>query len=504
MSDPTTRPAPTTDDPAKAVVYRPLSLLAVVGCGLAGLFAVVVIPGGVIAFLRGDPWLLPSWTVLLPIVAGVVSVLGILQVQRSEGTLAGEKVARWGLLLSVLVGFGYWAYYGATYFAISREADRVGRDFVDKLITGKDEDTLLAFRMTLPPEQRPAVDGDLRNQIERRFNNLGEMKGKGLYASFAQQEYVRILALGGARPEPRTLVETEGIDDWKYLGGGYQVQMLYHVATPFSTFKLQLFLQGKEGKRGEGRQWYVVWERSGKRQDQPEKFSDDGTKLFEVVGQAYGYIDQYVVQPLKKQRGEVVVVETKPLAEREAIRKTAERAPLSLFLVDMLGQGAGPCATPASVIALAAMATDADCNRAAAVPGYDAFRAGDLLRADKDRFWAPQDTRDEMLALIHEHFRHPDELLAALLRPDASSKLPVVRYEGNRLSLGFDVSLRVPLAYPRYTVEGCLYVDCNAAEAATGSVKSWHLDRVELISGKAMPAPQRTLPGDLKPPSPAQ
>src|SRR5262249_50203224 len=101
-----------------------------------------------------------------------------------EGTLAGDKLARWGLLLSLLVGLGYWSYVGATYFAIGREADRYGQKFVEKLTN---RDTLGAFMMTLPPSERPPDGEAARGQVEARFNS-GEMSrtGGGALSAFSQ------------------------------------------------------------------------------------------------------------------------------------------------------------------------------------------------------------------------------------------------------------------------------------------------------------------------------
>src|SRR5436309_530987 len=119
MSDPTTRPSPMpsslAEEAAKPSVYRPLSLLALVAIGIGGLYAAVVVLGGLVAFFRGDPLLLPWWTFPFPIAGAGLSFAALKRIQRSEGTLAGEKLARWGLLLSALVGLGYMTYLATTY-----------------------------------------------------------------------------------------------------------------------------------------------------------------------------------------------------------------------------------------------------------------------------------------------------------------------------------------------------------------------------------------------------
>src|SRR5581483_5022904 len=193
-------------------------------------------------------------------VAGaVLSGMGWWQVQRSEGTLAGDKLARWGLLLSLLVGLGYWSYVGATYFAIGREADHFGQKFVDKLAK---RDTLSAFLMALPPSERPAEGEGARGQVEARFN-AGQMNrsGGGAFTSFSQTPFVRLLSLGG----DETKVEFAGVDKWGYVNVGYQVRLLYNIETPQISFVMELPVQGKEGKGAAGRQWFVMWDKVGLR-----------------------------------------------------------------------------------------------------------------------------------------------------------------------------------------------------------------------------------------------
>src|SRR5947209_6760085 len=55
MSDPTSAPLSRAADAAQAPTYRPLSLLALIGVAVAGLYAAIVIVGGLGAFFGGDP-----------------------------------------------------------------------------------------------------------------------------------------------------------------------------------------------------------------------------------------------------------------------------------------------------------------------------------------------------------------------------------------------------------------------------------------------------------------
>ena len=191
MSDSTTRPGslPASPPPGRSptLVYRPLSLLAVAGCAWPDSTR-PTFSSAVWSPLCGAPWLQGAAGGLVPLAAAVLSMVGLVRIRRSEGTLAGEKVARWGLLLSILFGLGYWAYFGATYFAIAREADQFGHDFLDKLSRGEELD---GFRLTLPPDARPGEGAGLRGQLEQRFNALNEQGRPGWLTSFRQDEKVR-------------------------------------------------------------------------------------------------------------------------------------------------------------------------------------------------------------------------------------------------------------------------------------------------------------------------
>ena len=52
-----------------------------------------------------------------------VSALGWLQVQRSEGTRAGGRLALWGLALSAFFGLTYGAYLLASFAALRQQAE---------------------------------------------------------------------------------------------------------------------------------------------------------------------------------------------------------------------------------------------------------------------------------------------------------------------------------------------------------------------------------------------
>jgi hypothetical protein len=508
MSDPTTRPGsappgPAADEPAKEAVYRPLSLLALVGFGVAGLYSAVVVLGGAIALFLGDPWLMQGWTALFPVAAAVLSAMALVHIQRSEGTLAGEKLARWGLLLSLVIGLGYWSYVGATYFAIGREADQYARSFLEKLTRTADnrQEVLTAFLMTLPPSERPAEDAAARGQVEARFN-AGEMSrvGGGAFTTFAQTQSVRILALGGAE----TKLESLGVDDWKYIAGSYQVKLLYKVETPQLAFAMEVTVLGQEGKGSEGRQWFVMWNHVGMRNEPKPVMSQRGANEVNTVKHSRDYLNNTWLRALQDGKTLEAYLATLPAGDRDGTRKAAvaETGALGLLLSDGLGVGALPSGAPATALARVALTADQSPKQISALANLGAFLDGSLVRAEPDVFWAPEPMRADIIEQVRRSFRQPDAQLIALLTPEMKVQFPWMYVRGDRFVIENDVMTRIPLDAPRYMVEARIVMDCDAKEADAGEVKSWRVLKVELISGRLAPFPATKPDGSPTMPKP--
>src|SRR5262245_51598195 len=112
MAEPT--PPVAAERPAEPLVYRPLSGLAIAGLALGGVYAVLVVFSVVVGLLRREPFFLPLWLLLFPLLGGVLCVLALRQIRQAEGTRAGGALARTGLWLSVLAGLGYTTYSAFT------------------------------------------------------------------------------------------------------------------------------------------------------------------------------------------------------------------------------------------------------------------------------------------------------------------------------------------------------------------------------------------------------
>src|SRR5437879_1991684 len=124
MGDPTPTPTLASERPGEPLVYRPLSLPAVAGFGLACLYALVVVIGTAAALIGGAPALLPSPFFPVVLLAAVLSLLALWQIRNSEGTRAGAALAQWGLWISILAGLGYGAYRLAASLAVTSQANQ--------------------------------------------------------------------------------------------------------------------------------------------------------------------------------------------------------------------------------------------------------------------------------------------------------------------------------------------------------------------------------------------
>src|SRR5437870_13843653 len=103
-------------------VYRPIAPLAVLGLCVGGFYCGLVVITTLVALVRGAPFFLPAWTIVLWLGGAVISGLGLGQIANSERTRAGAALARWGLLLALVSGSAYTAYTYFTGLALKQQA----------------------------------------------------------------------------------------------------------------------------------------------------------------------------------------------------------------------------------------------------------------------------------------------------------------------------------------------------------------------------------------------
>jgi hypothetical protein len=416
-------------------------MMALGGFALAAIYSVVVFVGGLIAFFNHTPLLLGTWSLLIPLVAGLLCWGARTRIRSSEGTLGGAGLAAWGLGLSILFGLSYLAYSGATYFAIRQQAASFAENWLGLIREGELD---RAFAKTLKQTQQPEQDANLRFILETRHNDPSSQTGKGSFTRFKQREFVRLLPQLG----PDTKISLQGVREWKYEKGGYLVQLIYRISSSLAGFDLKLSVHGSEDRAGsyQGRRWSVLLEESSMENPSQELVEDRGALRLQArsaVEFLAGWTDK-----VNQRRWIQAYEETLPPKERgqaEALR---------------LATGAGT--TPQFLA------------------GFRAFQAGGLLRDDPKKFWTRSDKRASILKELQAFFSSAPGGLAHLsLDP---SSMPVWSHEGNKSRFGFDLQFRL---VPDYLVDALVFVE---RDEAGSNPSAWRVTDIELIRGDAPPA----------------
>jgi hypothetical protein len=261
-------------------VYRPLSMLAIAGLLLAGVYVALVVIIGAIGFFSATPMFLPGWTLLLPVAAAGLSLMGQWQIRESEGTRAGLALARWGLTLSIFAGLGYAAYQYFTGLAICQQAneflmaeDDVDSGFFPRLQSGDPAQIDHAFLLTMPENVRAGIDPKRdKLKMNRAFNRGGAKEREGPLGMFRKHYLVRSLASGGKKVS----VEPLGVESWVFDKGSYLVTRYYRLVTPEAALDILVPVQSTESDQ---RKWFLDFRKMDIKKLEPTPLGLALTKL---------------------------------------------------------------------------------------------------------------------------------------------------------------------------------------------------------------------------------
>jgi hypothetical protein len=441
--------APPERDRDRSVTYRPLSLMAVAGFGLAALYALIVLIGAITAFFNHTPLLLGIWTLVVPLVGVVLCWAARANIRNSEDTLSGLAFTVWGVALSVLFGLSYLAYWGATYFAVRQQAASFAAQWIDKVKAGQLEQ---AFMGTLKPSEQTSDSDNLRDLIERRYNEIGGPSNRGQFTGFTQQEFVRLLQQGGDEAK----VTYQDITSWDYDKGGFVVQMIYHVTMPLGVFDLQVTAHGSESRTNEypGRRWRIVGESTHLVSGSVELMKE-GDALRENGGAAIQFATKWA-EKVTQHQVDAAYLDTLPPAERKAHQ--------------LLGAAmGGPLLAPDFL------------------KGREAFTKGSLVNADRPRYWAPKNIETTVIGEVKEFFGPGGNRLSSLTVE--KNVMPLFGRDGDKVRYEFEVLFRLvnPQQPPGYQANGRLYVvtDAKNVDGAkkVGGADVWRIERIELVRG---------------------
>jgi hypothetical protein len=222
--------------------YRPLSLLAVVGLGVSILSLLVFVYD---AF----------WLVMFFVVPGLlISLVASYRIRHSEGTLAGETVAKAGMVISVIAGLFWVTTKVTTYLIIRTESKAFLEAWLEKVRLGKEGE---AFLDTVSPERRaaPPSSGDIIKQLRAQYP-VPDGAGNA-YDNFRSNRLAELLFRYGDAAKWRYLSAQDSVYYPETFQGA--VRYRYHLTTPALETELVFSVRSakRDTQQGPRREWFV-------------------------------------------------------------------------------------------------------------------------------------------------------------------------------------------------------------------------------------------------------
>jgi hypothetical protein len=290
-------PPPPVNEP---IAYRPISGFAVAGLAAASLFALLVVVATGVALFQGTPFFYPLWVVILPATALVLSLIARSQIRNSEGTRAGDAIARAGVWISLLTGLGYFVYYYVTGLAVTSQANdflmTAGPDsgFFAHLLKAADSpvDTNAAFLLSVPPDRRAGVRAEDEAGMRRQYDQSAADGAPPPLSMFRKHLLYRLITTA---PPGQVTIEPLGVQRWDYESRSYRVTRTYRITTPEVSIELPIVTLSSEGEAaGDQRKWYLPIENVQRPKDpRAVKLTDLGLGLDILRREARKFLDRW-------------------------------------------------------------------------------------------------------------------------------------------------------------------------------------------------------------------
>jgi hypothetical protein len=439
--------------------YASLSIMALIGFGIGVLYAVFVLQMAVVAFFSSKPLLFSGWSVLVPLSGVLLSAVALVRIRRSEGTLAGRVLARWGLMLSLFVGLCYHAYTAAVYFAVRQQARHFTEAWMERV---SNRDITSAAMSVLPPAQRVSVENEDEAERSRQFDLLMGEGGPGNpMEQFRQHKLVRLLFQAGPG---EVQLKSKGVRSWRYTKGGYEVAFTYTITTPDGQFEGVITVLGTEADDNEfkGRQWQVLMPKT--HLDERETVlhpSEAGVAALQLGRQGQAFLRSWEEKMPSSTRIESFLM-TLPEEEREQARK-------DLLQARGIGALGGPLAAALP-------------KTGGTVARYNRFLEGSLVEVDTQRFLADEKTREAVTARVRKLFS-----ATVLVGAFKMAEIPPLRSRaGDKLLLAYDMQFTDGVSI---VAEGVFEVECDPRALESPDAKpQWRLVRIRLVGGRTKEA----------------
>jgi hypothetical protein len=355
--------------------YRRLSLLALGSLLIAVPFTGILAIQAIMCLRNQTPLLLPVMVQLIPIVTAALAVVSLVLIRKSEGVLAGRKLALAALWICVLVCLAYWSYYAATYLAVRQQADKFVQAWMRKLAEGK---VVAAFLDTMPPVPRQGLDPEDIDTIEIRYNSGGTPLRKAPLDAFQDSPIARMLNGAGDTMKITPL----GVRGWEFKKGGFEINRAYEISVPEGTLTVNLTAVGATSPTGEykGRGWQLA--HPGPQSVTGHQMSELGRSIQESVIQGVSFLNKWW-NSLGKRDFLAAYLATKSMEERPRLQ--ADYA--AHLLLSAFAAGTAP-SVPAPAVQLARWfpAFNENFARDLYLPGfYQSFTKAGIFKTDKLR-----------------------------------------------------------------------------------------------------------------------